>query len=274
MRSLRRRPFLIFDRIEAKGYKHLEKTPRVGKAAPSLRYQPGDGFSGREAKPTGSNFLAQNGKMTFTSPYIGILDLTQSEPPTTGRKRAGRRSCRDDNSFAPAPKKKARRVLAPKDSNQQAKPTTKTADPAEKSVTTTDAAATTKTEQEIVNERPGHDQASRNTIKHQSQALVTEGDQPPLCGAQGTLEGDEQVDLIVIEKRDEDAQNRPRTGITLDEAPSMDDGNSGITSVSDSPPCRLRNMARSMSPKLQLSFTSFSSGFGLSQRTLRRANTQ
>ncbi|KAL2156962.1 hypothetical protein VTH06DRAFT_1377 [Thermothelomyces fergusii] len=108
MRSLRRRPFLIFDRIEAKGYKHLEKTPHVGKTGSSLRYQPGDGFSRREAKPNGSNLLARNGKMTFTSPHIGVLDLTQSELPAAERRRAARRSHRDDNSFESATRKKWR----------------------------------------------------------------------------------------------------------------------------------------------------------------------
>ncbi|AEO55111.1 hypothetical protein MYCTH_2029593, partial [Thermothelomyces thermophilus ATCC 42464] len=176
-RSLRRRPFLIFDRIEAKGYKQLEKIPQVGKADPSLRYQPGDGFSGREAKPNGSNLLARNGKMTFTSPHVGILDLTQSELPAAERKRAACRAHRDDNSFVPAPKKKVRRVLGPKDPNQQAKPTMGLADPAKKSASTLDEVASTKAEREIISERSGHVQASGHAIEHQHEALITEGNQ-------------------------------------------------------------------------------------------------
>ncbi|KAK4126533.1 hypothetical protein N657DRAFT_593031, partial [Parathielavia appendiculata] len=121
MRSLRRRPFLIFDKTESKGYKQLKNEPRPAKTPPVSRYQPGDGFSGREAKPNGSTLLVRTGKLSIARPHVGILDLTQSEPALTKKKRNIRKANLDDNSFMAAPKKKTRRPLQPKDPNQPLK---------------------------------------------------------------------------------------------------------------------------------------------------------
>jgi hypothetical protein len=123
-RSLRRRPYLIFDKTEAKGYKQLKNTPHLNKTPQTPRYRPGDGFSGREAKPNGSNLLTRSGKQSITTPHVGILDLTQSEPPVAKKKRNIRRANLDDNSFVTAPKK-VRRPLQAKDANQQPKATVK-----------------------------------------------------------------------------------------------------------------------------------------------------
>ena len=126
MRSLRRRPHLIFNKTEAKGYKqlNLDDEPDAPKSAPipRLKFKPGDGFSGREAKPNGSNLLTRSGKQSITSPHVGILDLTQSTTQTPGRKRKAQVANADDNSFLSASKKKSRGPLQPKCPNQQAKP--------------------------------------------------------------------------------------------------------------------------------------------------------
>ncbi|KAH6632005.1 hypothetical protein F5144DRAFT_533154 [Chaetomium tenue] len=126
MRSLRRRSHLIFNKAEAKGYKRLDldDEPDAPKPAqsPRLRYRFGDGFSGREAKPNGSNLLTRSGKQSTTSPYVGILDLTQSLIRTPERKRKAPGANTDDSPFLFAPKKKSRTWLEPKALNQQAKP--------------------------------------------------------------------------------------------------------------------------------------------------------
>lgn len=124
MRSLRRRPHLIFNKTEAKGYKqlNLDDEPDVAKSAPTprLKYKFGDGFSGREAKPNGSNRLTRSGKQSITSPHVGILDLTQAMTQTPRQKRKAQVANADDNSFLWAPKKKSRTSLQPIDLNWQA----------------------------------------------------------------------------------------------------------------------------------------------------------
>ncbi|KAH6856419.1 hypothetical protein B0I37DRAFT_443095 [Chaetomium sp. MPI-CAGE-AT-0009] len=126
MRSLRRRPHLIFSRTEAKGYKQLNLSDDqdAAKSAPIPRskYRFGDGFSGREAKPNGSNLLTRSGKQSITTPHVGILDLTQSMTQIPARKRKTRTVDTDYNSFGFAPKKKSRGPLQPKDPNRQTKP--------------------------------------------------------------------------------------------------------------------------------------------------------
>ncbi|AEO66676.1 uncharacterized protein THITE_2025306, partial [Thermothielavioides terrestris NRRL 8126] len=117
-KSLRRRPFLIFDKTGPKGYKQLQDRPRPKATSKTSRYQPGDGFSGREARPSGSSLLTKNGMMSITGPHLGILDLTQSEPPSSKKKTSARRRNLEDNSFAPPPKK-LRRPLQAKDPNEQ-----------------------------------------------------------------------------------------------------------------------------------------------------------
>ncbi|KAK4236259.1 hypothetical protein C8A03DRAFT_17071, partial [Achaetomium macrosporum] len=117
-RTLRRHPFLMFDKTEQKGYKQLKDKPQHNKTPPS-RYQPGDGFSGGEAKPNGANLLTRHGKLSFAGPHVGILDLTQSDPSPPKPKRNVRRANLEDNSFVPALKKQARRPLEPKDPNLQ-----------------------------------------------------------------------------------------------------------------------------------------------------------
>lgn len=105
--SLRRRPFLIFDKTQPKGYKNVKKKAAI-KVPPPSQYRPGDGFSGREAKPIGVNLLTRNGKQFVAGPPIGVLDLTQSAPHVK-QKRSFQGGIRDDNSFAPVPETKKSR---------------------------------------------------------------------------------------------------------------------------------------------------------------------
>ncbi|KAL1839784.1 hypothetical protein VTJ49DRAFT_1158 [Mycothermus thermophilus] len=120
MRSLRKRPFLVSNRIEAKGFKQLKSESKNAKTPPASRHKLGDGFTGPEAKPNGANLLRKNGKLVTGPTHLGMLDLTQASSTEKGRKRSSKRAGLDDNSFTPvaAKKKKVRRPLAPKDANQ------------------------------------------------------------------------------------------------------------------------------------------------------------
>lgn len=109
--SLRRRPFLIFDKTQPKGYKKVERKAPV-KTPPPSQYRPGDGFSGREAKPTGLNSLTRSGRQFAVGAMVGVLDLTQTAPQAN-QKRSAHRANREDNSFAPVPKAKRSRRLEP-----------------------------------------------------------------------------------------------------------------------------------------------------------------
>ncbi|KXX83404.1 hypothetical protein MMYC01_200146 [Madurella mycetomatis] len=118
--SLRRRPFLIFDKIQSKGYKDVKRKAPV-KTPPPSQYRPGDGFSGREAKTIGVNLLTRNGKQVVWGPPIGVLDLTQSVPHVK-QKRSSHRAGWDDNSFAPAHKTKKSRHSKPKTAEEDVNP--------------------------------------------------------------------------------------------------------------------------------------------------------
>ncbi len=282
-RSLRRRPFLIFDRTEAKGYKRLNHRAQPQDTSPPSSYRPGDGFSGREAKPNGSNLLTQNGKQSaFTGPHVGILDLTQSEPPPEKKKRRARRINMDDNSFMPPPKKtkQGRRPLGPKDPNQQLKPSTTISNPGGKTKTAhieTDTTATEPTVQETavthVRElnQPQDPNPAANTSQvpqsitdtrptpHPATALQTGSNQDPAPQVP-TPSGGEDVAMI---ERSDDPPHEP-SGLL---------GDTGIhdsfeTQVSSTPPRTLRIRALSVSP------SSPSPWAGEGRRDFRRVNTQ
>ncbi|GAB1319103.1 hypothetical protein MFIFM68171_09313 [Madurella fahalii] len=125
--SLRRRPFLIFDKIQPKGYKIVKKA--AIKVPPPSQYRPGDGFSGREAKPIGVNLLTRNRKQFVAGPPIGVLDLTQSAPHVN-QKRSFQGRDRDDNSFAPVPKTKKSRHSKSKPTDEDIRPPSHPAPPA------------------------------------------------------------------------------------------------------------------------------------------------
>ncbi|CCC11785.1 hypothetical protein SMACR_04767 [Sordaria macrospora] len=114
---LRRRPFLLFDKLPPRGFKRLK--PKIEDnitATLSAKYKLGDGFSKDEAKPNGLVQLGFHPMVKRRAPQVeskvGALDLTQSsftrspkkdsivnkKNKTTTKKRAY------DNSFLPDPK--------------------------------------------------------------------------------------------------------------------------------------------------------------------------
>lgn len=275
-RSLRRRPFLIFDKTEAKGYKQLKHSPQVKKTAPELRYQPGDGFSGREAKPNGLNLLTRSGKQAIvTNPHVGILDLTQSDPKPPKQKRSVRRAGFEDNSFAPAPKK-ARRPLAPKDPNLQLKPQDANPPPKPKNSNQRPSTPTPKASVQVKKSSsalaapdtsktaPPAQQPAQQPAQHPG-AEQTKPDEPPQDPAtNNTLPpatipqqippaaeaGDnDEVDMIIAKSDDIDPDN-PSTTSKVPGIQAEEGQDSCETHVTDSPPrCQLRVRARSVSPE-------------------------
>ncbi|KAK3294644.1 uncharacterized protein B0H64DRAFT_375411 [Chaetomium fimeti] len=196
MRSLRRRPHLIFSKTEAKGYKqlNLNDEPDAAKPVPipRFKYGFGDGFSGREAKPNGSNLLTRSGKQAITSPHVGILDLTQSTTQAPGRKRKTQIADIDDNSFVLAPKKKSRGPLQPKDPNRQAKPSPVI--PAKVKRTTSARHESGKAREELSapGAQPRQPKADGHIKKTQAQPIAAKDT------GKDTLDNDDEVNLLII----------------------------------------------------------------------------
>lgn len=115
---LRRRRFLIFDKLPPRGFKRLKPKLEDNNTTTTLsaKYKFGDGFSKDEAKPNGLVQLgfhpAAKRKTTHTESKVGALDLTQSSFTSSPRKDAtlnqGKtrmtRKRAYDNSFLPDPK--------------------------------------------------------------------------------------------------------------------------------------------------------------------------
>lgn len=268
-RSLRRRPFLIFGKTESKGYKQLKSIPQTEKRPTTFRYQPGDGFSGREARPNGSNLLTRAGKQSITTFHVGVLDLTQSEPPPIKKRRGSRRASLDDNSFASVSKKKARRPLAPMDPNQQSKPATVGSDQAKKGTSAVhetrerNAAATiqggavaknkeTQIWDAIPKPRPLHPDTTRRNILN---------------------DDDDEVDMIVIERSDDITGNRDPT-VPHQRRPPGEGQDSFGSHVSVTPPQQLRIRAQSVSPESPARRAAGNEKGVPSGRVFRRVNTQ
>jgi hypothetical protein len=264
-RSLRRRPFLIFDKTESKGYKQLKISPQVEEAPPALRYQPGDGFSGREAKPNGSNLLTWSGKQAITNPHVGILDLTQSEPRPAKQKRSIRRAGFEDNSFAPEPKKKkARRPLAPKDPNQQPRPKdpnqqSKSPGPKHQPISATKSPSHVKENSPALATPDAPKTATRPTQQPETgdtkpeqqppQDPITENPQPHPTTAQQIppKDNNDEVDMIIAKSDDIDSED-PCTALKAHDTRGDEGQDSCETHVTDSPPhWQLRVRARSVS---------------------------
>lgn len=118
---LRRRPFLLFDKLPPRGFKRLKpKTEDHTTSTLSAKYKLGDGFSKDEAKPNG---LVQLGlrpttkrKALQVESKVGALDLTQSsfrsspkKDHTLKHKTTTKKKKRAyDNSFLPDPKRTER----------------------------------------------------------------------------------------------------------------------------------------------------------------------
>lgn len=286
-RSLRRRPFLIFDRTEAKGYKQLNHRPQPDISPLPPSYRPGDGFSGREAKPNGSNFLTRNGKQSAnTGPHVGILDLTQSEPPPENKKRRARRANFDDNSFMPPQKKprQPRHALEPKDPNQQPKRIAEA--PNQEKKTNTAHLETNNTPAELKiqeaaaalvkeNDPPQDHSLTTNPTRSPDPATGTDSIPDPTITPRMVSNQDaapqvpaphnnEEVGMISIIERSDDLPHEP-SGVS-EEADGHD---SCEAQISSSPPRRLTTRALSASPRSRSRRVGASEG-----RDFRRVNTQ
>lgn len=101
-RTLRRRPYLIFNKTPPRGFKKLTPKSKSKNTASSRKNRPGDGFSDGEARPDGLGQALGKRKLTLSAiSGAGALDLTQSSPPVKRKKRIKRA---DDNSFITAPR--------------------------------------------------------------------------------------------------------------------------------------------------------------------------
>lgn len=262
---LRRCPFLIFDQIQSKGYKKLKHTSPPKTTLPLSKPQPGDGFSGREAKPNGLNLLMRNGKQqAVTSPHLGILDLTQSEPPTK-QKRSLRKANLDDNSFSSVPRKKIRRRPetkdAPANAAKMAQPTVKESSSALKANPNTTTAKLAVQENETQNERGTHTKDN-----------ATGRDVPPNTSPQEKVPSDglqANLDTAITRRSDEVPKEAGKPSRCLD---TVEEGQDSCeTHVSDTPPRQLRASSASSaaSPRRDANVVT-----GVSQRVFRRFYTQ
>jgi hypothetical protein len=250
----------MFNKTEAKGYKqlNLNDEPDAAKSVstPRLKYRFGDGFSGREAKPNGSNLLTRSGKQSTTSPHVGILDLTQSTTQTPGRKRKSQVANPDDNSFISASKKKSRGPLQPKDPNRQAKPNPMT--PATVKRTTPALGEAGKAGQASLAPEPQPKQPEENGHIMQPQVQVTAPkdsrfhlDIPPwnptinrddkMTRKDTSDNGDDdEVDLLIV-------PDTCTTSLVLPEDESKPEEDSCETHISETPTRTVRMRARSVS---------------------------
>jgi hypothetical protein len=271
MRSLRRRPFLIFDKTEAKGYKQLKSNDQAAKTPMAHRYQPGDGFSGREAKPNGSSLLTRDGKITVTNTHVGMLDLTQTVPSPARQKRKVRRANLDDNSFATAPKKKARRPLAPKDTNQQLKPAAAT-----KSLVQAKTGTSKLDTANVVPKVSAHPPPNKEHTTTDQPRPTTDngqGQAKPTNGRDDNADDDNgEVDMII--PKSDDIQGNIAENPEARIAEGEEAHGSCGTRVSASPPREVRARARSLTahpPAESDAAEHESQGVG---RVLQRVNTR
>lgn len=261
MRSLRRRPHLIFNKTEAKGYKqlNLNDEPDAAKSAPTPRFKFkfGDGFSGREAKPNGSNLLTRSGKQSITSPHVGILDLTQPMTQTPRRKRKAQVTNADDNSFISASKKKSRGPLQPKDPHRQAKPNPMAPATVRRSGPVLGEASKAGEEPSAPEPQPKQLEDNAHVKQPQIQATTPKDSWSHLCippwnptinrdnktAGEGTLEDgdDDEVGLLIV-------PDTYTTSLILpaDESKPEEDGCE--TCISETPTHAVRMRARSVSP--------------------------
>ncbi len=284
-RSLRRRPFLIFDKMEARGYKQLKNSPQHERTPTASRYQPGDGFSGREAKPNGSNLLTRTGKQAVTSSHVGILDLTQTDPTPAAKKRHIRRANLNDNSFAPAPTKKARRPLEPKDANRQLRPMAETRIKMEKNNSPLSAVVETRARPTVQWESLKHAQ------DNQVQIVVPKGTVPEniFCENIAPEDGhshvninqdfdpddEDEVDMIIVERSDDFPEDPdPDTTLQHDGEVGAEGQDSYGTHVSITPLQQLRIRAHSVSPESPSRRREVGGDFVSVERPFRRVNTQ
>jgi len=105
-RTLRHRPFIMFNKTPPRGFKKLTPKSKSKKTPLPPKDQPGDGFSDHEARPSG--FIQVLGKRKLpprATSGAGALGLTQSKSPAKQRKKVRRV---EDNSFITAPQKPTR----------------------------------------------------------------------------------------------------------------------------------------------------------------------
>ncbi|KAL2130675.1 hypothetical protein VTI74DRAFT_6088 [Chaetomium olivicolor] len=274
-RTLRRRPYLIFDKTQAKGFKQLKNNPQPRKTTPASRYQPGDGFSGREAKPNGSVLLTRNGKQLATGSHVGILDLTQSEPAPHKHKRRVRQANMDDNSFVTTPKKKARRALEPKDPNQQ--PQQAMGHPTQVKMSNSELEGIADNAR--VEPAPQVGARRPTTEKHAEDDTAKDNNTFPNAAEEsntqfnGHTDGDTSVDMTVIQGRDDVLDELNQVQL-LQDMPEVEDQESCQTHVTDTPPHQLRLGASSVSPASAPECSATAGEAGPSRRSFRRVYTQ
>ncbi|KAJ4421207.1 hypothetical protein N0V85_000300 [Neurospora sp. IMI 360204] len=117
---LRRRPFLLFDKLPPRGFKRLKpKAEDNTTSTLSAKYKLGDGFSKDEAKPNGLVQLGLRPTAKRKAPHVeskvGALNLTQSsftrspkKDPTVKQQKTKTKKRAYDNSFLPDPKRAER----------------------------------------------------------------------------------------------------------------------------------------------------------------------
>jgi hypothetical protein len=276
----------MFNKTEAKGYKQLNLNDEPDAAmksvsTPRLKYIFGDGFSGREAKPNGSNLLTRGGKQSITSPHVGILDLTQSTTQTPERKRKSQVATPDDNSFISASKKKSRGPLQPKDANRQVKPNPMT--PATVKRTTPALGEAGKAGEATLAPELQPKQPEENGHNVQPQVQATSPKDSRFClyippwnptinrddkttGKDKSDNGDEdEVDLLIV-------PDTCTTSLILPEDESKPEGDSCETHISETPtrPVRMRAKSVSLQSPVQLDVVGEQQP---SERVFRRVKT-
>jgi hypothetical protein len=177
--------------------------------------------------------------MSITGPHLGILDLTQSEPPSSKKKTSARRRNLEDNSFAPPPKK-LRRPLQAKDPNEQRGYATTTAVQVKISSSALEAQDGARTGHAA--QRPGEQHADNTDI--QCNAAPEGHPQADISphGGLGTM-------TSVIERSD-DAREQSDTKPECHGILAGEGQDSCGTHVSETPPRRDRTRACSMTSRL------------------------
>ncbi|KAL2024036.1 hypothetical protein VTK56DRAFT_271 [Thermocarpiscus australiensis] len=234
--------------MQPNGYKKLKHNPLLKKTPPISRYQPGDGFAGREAKPIGLNLLTRNVKPSIAGPHVGMLDLTQSAPLPTKQKRSLRKAQLDDNAFAPAPKKKAARRPETRIADEVSGCQPNTEMPGQHEVEMGSAARTT-TAGDAEGESAARKEGTRHVEIGNAQNNFRRRTEPhPSVPEKTALAAGFQTDLngVIIERSDELLDESGRI-IQRGPLPEKEQDSCG-THVSDTPPRRLRANSASSAP--------------------------
>ncbi|KAK4166053.1 hypothetical protein QBC43DRAFT_368778 [Cladorrhinum sp. PSN259] len=315
-KGLRRRPYLIFNQTPSHRLKELPKSEKKRSIFAS-RTNLGDGFSDNEAKHSGLVLLTRNGRHSGSGPNFGPLDVTQSRSPkakgktmeeNVRNKRKSRRTERDDNSFAPLPKKQKKttereKSKATKQDKQQTPPQENAS--SERTIVNSDVLDLAKEQDQTVETLPKvtNKEAGDDTTPHDN-TKETEPPETSLTEEQNQVNpsSDESVQFIIPNSDDMSLllAHIPRHAIIAGPKPSCSwetyiPESSDMGRASSMPaPTRLShtkeasevNPAEEQQPsspslplllgdlKEQVSFSLDTKSQAPLQRTLRRINTQ